>query len=293
MKATPDQIASSKELAEIFSRFNESTARLEESHRSLQRRVEELQGELAEKNEELERKKRLAALGEMAAGVAHEIRNPLGGIRLCAGLLRREISDERNGNLVEKIIDGVSNLNHVIEGMLAFTRNIVPNMARCGLEGVIAQALASLEREIEIHNTEIVATAPSEDVAVYADSMLLGRAFANIIQNAIQAMEDGGRIDIRIVERSGCLAEVSFRDWGPGIEGGIAEMIFNPFFTGREEGTGLGLAIVHRIVEAHGGRIIAENAAEGGAIFTVGLPQESPDMQGKKRDSVTSVAQVH
>ncbi len=293
MKSTQDQIASSKELADIFSRFNESTARLEESHRSLQRRVEELQGELAEKNEELERKKQLAALGEMAAAVAHEIRNPLGGIGLCAGLLRREISDERNGNLIEKIIAGVSNLNRVIEGMLAFTRNIVPNMVRCGLEAVIGQVLASLEREIEIHDAEIIVTAPSEEVIVQADPLLLARAFANIIQNAIQAMEDGGRIDIRVVERSGGIVEVSFRDHGPGIEEGIAEMIFNPFFTGREEGTGLGLAIVHRIVEAHGGRIIAENASEGGALFTVGLPRETLDIREERRDSVTSAAQAH
>jgi len=279
MKALQEQIVAPDELAGIFRRFTDTTRRLEESHRSLQARVEELQRELAEKNRELERKKRLAELGEMAAAVAHEIRNPLGGIRLCAGLLKREVTDENNGRLVEKIISGVGNLNGVIEGMLAFTRNLAPNATRCNPVDVLRRAAASLESEIEDSGTSVSFTMPKDDIFIQADSILLVRAFSNIIQNAIQASDGGAHIEIRLAEYS-CGAEISFRDDGPGIGDEIIEKIFNPFFTDRGEGTGLGLAIVHRIVEAHGGGIAASNLREGGALFTVRLPFEGGKAAG-------------
>jgi signal transduction histidine kinase len=276
MKTVQEQVVGAEELAKIFRDFNEATRRLEESHTLLQQRVEELQRELAEKNEELARKKRLAALGEMAAAVAHEIRNPLGGIGLCAGLLRREVSDERNGLLVEKIVVGVRNLNEVVESMLAFTRNIALNRVECSLNEILRGALASLAPEIEKSRTAVNVVAPGE-IGASVDAALLATAFSNIVRNAIQAMGDGGRLDVRLTPRSDGSAEISFKDSGPGIAEDVIEKIFNPFFTGREGGTGLGLAIVHRIVEAHGARIIAENSSEGGAVFTISLPPERSD----------------
>jgi len=275
MKTLQEQIVSTEELAGIFKLFNETTARLEESHKSLQKRVEELQKELAEKSEELERKKRLAALGEMAAAVAHEIRNPLGGIGLCAGLLKRELADERNSGLVEKIISGVNNLNSVVEGMLVFTRNISPRFVRCNLADVVRQAISSLERAIKNSRTAVALVAPKSEIIVQADGALLGRAFSNIIENAIQAINGEGRIEVRLTARPNGGAEIAFEDSGPGISEDIIEKVFNPLFTERGGGTGLGLAIVHRIVEAHGGRVIAENMRDGGAKFTVLLPHSS------------------
>ncbi len=290
MNPTQEKIVAPEELVDIFKRFNETTARLEDSHRNLQRRVLELQNELAEKNIELERKKRLAALGEMAAAVAHEIRNPLGGIGLCAGLLRREVKNTRNAELVKKIVSGVSNMNDVIEGMLAFTRNIVPKEVECDLEAILRQSISMLEREIGEAQAEIALSVPERGVTLIVDPMLLDRAFTNIVQNAVQVVGSGCRVDIRVVMRSGGEVEISFRDNGPGISDEIIEKIFNPFFTARDQGIGLGLAIVHRIVEAHGGRIIAENAAGGGAAFTVSLPVTSV-VNGKKKERNAALAE--
>jgi signal transduction histidine kinase len=261
------------ELADVFAMFNETTRRLEESHRVLQAKVESLQRELAQKSAELERRKRLAALGEMAAGVAHEIRNPLGGIQLYARLLERELANPQDLRVVRKIIDGVKSLNNVVEGMLAFTSDIVPQPALCNLENVIEEAISYLLPQIEEASCSVVCDFPRETAACYADAELLKRAFMNIVKNAVEAMKGGGTLRICVTSETPESLTVCFKDSGPGIPPEAMDRIFNPFFTSKAGGTGLGLAIVHRIIESNNGRVAARNAPEGGAVFEVTLPK--------------------
>jgi signal transduction histidine kinase len=263
------------DLADVFKVFNETTRRLEESHRVLQAKVESLQQELARKNAELERKKRLAALGEMAAGVAHEIRNPLGGIQLYARLLERELVNPQDIRIVRKIIDGVKSLNNVVEGMLAFTSNIVPQPASCNLEDVIEEAISYLVPQIDESGCTVICDLPREAPLCHIDDELVKRAFMNIVKNALEAMKGGGTLRISISQETPESLTVCFKDTGPGIPPEMLDKIFNPFFTNKPGGTGLGLAIVHRVIESNNGRISAGNAPEGGAVFEVTLPKAS------------------
>lgn len=261
------------DLADIFAKFNETTRRLEQSHAILQARVEELQRELAHKNAELERKKRMAALGEMAAGVAHEIRNPLGGIQLYARLLERETTAPQSLRIVRKIIDGVKLLNNVVEGMLAFTGNISPRPVPCDIAAVIEEAVSYILPRIEESAATVVCDLPEESVVCEADPDLMKRAFMNIVRNAVEAMPGGGTLKIYVSAERDDSVTLCFKDSGPGIPREILDKIFNPFFTAKGGGTGLGLAIVHRIIESSNGRITAGNAPEGGAVFEVTLPR--------------------
>jgi len=280
-------------LAEAFGLFTAQTERLQKSHEVLRGRVAELTDELAQKNRELSEKieeverlraleekmhrsKRLAALGEMAAGVAHEIRNPLGGIELYAGLLARALEgNEKDKSLAEKIISGTRHLDRIVEGMLAFTREMEIERAPVDLTEVVRQALELAAGAVEASGVEVVFDGEAE-AAASGDAELLRRVFLNIVTNACQAMHAGGRLTIscRADEATGAAA-CEFSDTGPGVPAEALDCIFNPFFTARDGGTGLGLAISHRIVEAHGGEITAANAAGGGAVFTVRLKGEA------------------
>jgi len=279
-------------LAEAFDLFTAQTERLQNSHEVLKGRVAELTDELAHKNRELSEKieeverlraleermrrsKRLAALGEMAAGVAHEIRNPLGGIELYAGLLARALEgNEKDRSLAEKIISGTRHLDGIVEGMLAFTREMEIDRAPLDLVEVARQAVELAAGAVEASGVEVLFGGEGE-AAASGDAELLRRVFLNIVTNACQAMPEGGRLTIacRVAEAGAAICE--FADTGPGVPAEALDRIFNPFFTARDGGTGLGLAISHRIVEAHGGEITAANAAGGGAVFTVRLKGEA------------------
>jgi len=277
-------------LAEAFGLFTAQTERLQRSHQELKGRVAALTDELAQKNRELSeqieeverlraleermhRTERLAALGEMAAGVAHEIRNPLGGIELYAGLLERALEgNEKERILAAKILAGTRHLDRIVEGMLAFTREMEIDRGRVDLVEVARQAVELAAGAVEASGVT-VSFDGEDDVAAVGDAELLRRVFLNVVTNACQAMTKGGslRIACRVDESSDRRSAVcEFADTGPGVPAEALDRVFNPFFTAREGGTGLGLAISHRIVEAHGGEITVANA-DAGAVFTVRL----------------------
>ena len=278
-------------LAEAFGVFSKQTERLQSSHEELKTRVAELTDELARKNRELvekigeidrlraleermQRSKRLAALGERAAGVAHEVRNPLGGIELYAGLLARDLEgDEEKRSLAEKIITGTRYLDRIVEGMLDFTREMEVERRRVDLRAVIEQAVELAGAALRDSGVEVVREGAGE-LAAFGDGELLRRVFLNIVTNACQAMSGGGRLVITCrpeTVHGSPVAVCEFADSGPGVSEEAMDRVFNPFFTAREGGTGLGLAISHRIVEAHGGEISVRNNPGGGACFTVRL----------------------
>ena len=266
------------ELGRIILAYSDVTAKLEQSHAQLTATVESLRKELGEKNRLLERKQRLAALGEMAAGLAHEIRNPLGGIQLYASLL----ADDLRGRpelaaslaLVGKIAGGVKRVEALVGQVLQFTREINANPVPIDLAEVVDQTveyatLATAGRDIRC---EVDGPRP---MPVTADPLLIGQALLNLLLNAAEAMADAGRagvIRVTFGPSAGDEARqfrLAAHDDGPGIPPDVMDRIFNPFFTTKDTGTGLGLAIVHRIVEAHEGTIMASNPAGGGAQFEI------------------------
>jgi len=242
--------------------FNQATERLGQSYR----KIGELQREIAEKDRQLARKTRLEMLGRMAANLAHEIRNPLGGIQLYASMLRRDLEgDADKVRTLDRILSAISGLDGLVEDMLAFGREIEPRRRLQPLGPLVEQALDFVRGTIAQKAIRVDVRFDGMVVAE-VDGEMMQRVFLNIVSNAVQAVGVGGRLTIAGTGRT-----VSFRDDGPGIAPEILEKIFTPFLTSKTKGTGLGLAIAHKIVEAHGGAIEAKNGPEGGAIFTIRL----------------------
>jgi signal transduction histidine kinase len=267
----PAMPRSLEDLHEILQMYNEVTQRLQVSHERLEQEVVRLREQLEQKNRELEQKKRLAALGEMAAGIAHEIRNPLGGIQLYASSLLGEVADRPlAGELVRKISNGVKGLNALVSDMLTFTRDLQVTAQEEELEEIVLGALELAAGALLEHSVTVRVHGSVKGVRVRVDARLLGRVLLNLVLNAAEAIgeeaDGGGRkgcaeglIVIRAIVLAGNRVEIVVEDNGPGMAAGVVEKMFDPFFTTKHTGTGLGLAIVHRIVEAHGGTIRAEN----------------------------------
>jgi signal transduction histidine kinase len=263
-----------EELGRIIMVYSDVTERLQQSHDQLLQTVQLLQQELSEKNRLLERKQRLAALGEMAAGLAHEIRNPLGGIQLYASLLARDVAD-RPASLatVSKISSGVRHLESLVGQVLQFTREIVAHPVQTNIADVVHSAVELAGAAAQAKNVTVQVDGGPESLMAMADPMLLGQAVLNLVLNAIDAVEIAGIVHVHYGrwqdDRESDGFQLVVLDNGPGIAPEILDRIFNPFFTTRETGTGLGLSIVHRIVEAHDGTVVAANQSGGGARFEI------------------------
>lgn len=268
-----------EELGRIILAYSEVTDKLQASHDQLQRTVESLLGELADKNKQLERKNRLAALGEMAAGMAHEIRNPLGGIQLYASMLAQDVKEKPETlALVQKISAGVKRLEGLVSQVLQFTREMSAHCVKSDVVEVIDQSIELAQQALASRGVMCDADGPSSLFAEI-DPLLIGQAVLNLVLNAAEAMDAGGVVSVRwfgpgaskndesVVRR----VRLMIRDTGPGIPPEAMDKLFNPFFTTKDTGTGLGLAIVHRIVEAHDGTITVTNPPEGGACFDIRL----------------------
>lgn len=259
-----------EELGRIILAYSEITEKLQQSHDQLKGKVEVLQEELGEKNKQLERRNRLAALGEMAAGLAHEIRNPLGGIQLYASLLAQDVADRPDSSqTVKKIISGVKRLEALVSQVLQFSREIMAHPARCDVAQVVRDAvdIASTKAHA-MHGVGFDIDLPDELFAT-VDGHLVTQAVINLTHNAIDAVGDSGTVRVTLHALDTAKFSLTIADTGPGIPHTILDRIFNPFFTTKDDGTGLGLSIVHRIVEAHGGTISASNPAGGGARFEI------------------------
>jgi two-component system sensor histidine kinase HydH len=260
------------ELAGILAAYNDVTERLKSAHERLEREVVRLREELREKNEELQRRQRLAALGEMAAGLAHEIRNPLGGIALYASHLERELAGQPSAQTAGKIFHGVRSLERLVGEILDFAQEdrIEP---RCfPILTLLRSVEEHVSRAAEEHGVTLcIELDPASGAEAWGDMSRLERVLTNLALNAIEASGLGGHARLAArVDAEGTCFEVT--DTGPGIPEDLRQRIFHPFFTTKADGTGLGLAICHRIVEAHHGSIRTSNQPSGGARFTVRLP---------------------
>lgn len=261
-----------EELGRIIMAYSEVTERLQESHERLERTVAALREELGEKNRQLERRNRLAALGEMAAGMAHEIRNPLGGIQLYASMLAADVADrDESLQRVKKISAGVKRLEGLVSQVLQFAREIRPNFAPVNLGELVAQVMDWTQEAARGRDVRCEVDGPDE-LMVRMDGLLMGQAVMNLVINAIQACGPDGivRVEYDRGERARASQfRLAVSDTGRGVDPAVMDRIFNPFFTTKEAGTGLGLAIVHRIIEAHDGTITARNQQRGGARFEI------------------------
>ncbi len=261
-----------EELGKMIIAYSELTEKLQMSHDKLANMVHELQTELSEKNRQLERRKRLAALGEMAAGMAHEIRNPLGGIQLYVSLLLKDLSDRPEAAAIaQKISGGVRRLENVVSQVLNFSRDLRPQMASADLSQIVDEAMELAAGSLG-GGVAVKVDGP-RPMPVEVDRQLLGQALLNLVRNAAEAMNGEGELTVRYgPPREGYEARQFFllvEDTGPGISPEVMERLFHPFFTTRDHGTGLGLAIVHRVVEAHDGSITASNREGTGARFEI------------------------
>jgi signal transduction histidine kinase len=262
-----------EELGRAIRQYSAVTERLQQSHDQLQRTVQSLRNDLAEKNRELERRNRLAALGEMAAGMAHEIRNPLGGIQLYASLLAKDVAELPDSlKLVNKISAGVRRLERLVSQVLQFTRQMTANAQNVDAAEVLQEAIELARPSFETLSVDCQAQGPAP-LFHRVDPMLLGQAALNLLLNAAEAAGEGGSVWINwsVCEETAADKQARMKlvisDSGPGIPSHVLDKIFNPFFTTKETGTGLGLAIVHRIVEAHDGAISVRNVPGKGAEF--------------------------
>ena len=272
----------------IIGAYQQATERLKDSHDQLMGEVSRLRAELVAKNQQFERRKRLAALGEMAAGVAHEIRNPLGSIQLYADLLARQLAgDSRKADLAGKIGAAVRGLDAIVSDMLTFTRVAEASRQPTNFAALVAEAAAESAARLDAAGAAVHAEWIDPSLQVELDPRLFKRVLVNLIVNAADAMAEAGvggrgagvgsRDIVVTAEQLPAGSElgrwrIRVADSGPGISPDVLDKIFHPFFTTKDHGTGLGLAIVHHIVEAHSGTIAAANRPEGGAAFTIVLP---------------------
>jgi len=224
---------------------------------------------------EVQRVQTLAALGEMAATVAHEIRNPLGGIAGYAGMLERDLdSDDPNRRLVQKITEGVGRLNRIVVSLLNYTRPLRLNVHPVNLVELLEETTAFFAIDIERSREDIRIERdfPDGDLICRIDPEQLQQVILNLLQNAMQAMPDGGAIAVglRVEENQGVL---SIGDTGIGMADEVREKLFTPFFTTKEDGTGLGLVTSKKIIDAHNGQIRVDSEPGRGTQFSISLPQ--------------------
>jgi signal transduction histidine kinase len=232
-------------------------------------------GILAETMEEMRRGIliRDARLRQMLAGVAHEIRNPLGGIELYAGLIADDLpdADPRKAH-IRKVIGEVRNLNRIISEFLDFARPGHPHPASTPVSDLVEGAAFPLRPEMEDAGVAYRQDVP-EDLQARVDPEPVKRALLNLMKNALQAMPGGGNLTVR-ARVEGSRVQIEVQDDGPGIPPEARERIFEPFYTTKPQGSGLGLAIARKIAEENGGRLEVESETGMGTTFRVTLPRE-------------------
>ncbi len=217
---------------------------------------------------ELETSRRLASLGRLAAGVAHEIRNPLSSIKGFATYFKERYRDNPDDQKTSEImIQEVDRLNRVITQLLEFAR------PRASLQSLIQHSLKMIERQASAKQIQVLCRLPPEIKEVALDPDGINQVLLNLYLNAVEAMDPGGKLSVSLsMDEGSAWIKIMVSDTGSGISKEDLEHIFDPYFTTKQTGTGLGLAIVHKIIEAHGGEVRAESEVGRGTTVTVLLP---------------------
>lgn len=230
--------------------------------------------ELKELQEEVRRNQTLVELGEMAANIAHEMRNPLGGIGGFATLLERDLKDDpQKQKLVRRIIEGINGLNKITTDVLMYTRKREPEFSNQNIKNIIQETIVLIDIEAQESNIKIEYKYPKEDVVAEIDPDLIKRMILNLLKNALHAMTEGGELGIDLSWKMlQNMMTVKIKDSGIGISEAERGRIFNPFYTTDSKGTGLGLAIVKRVVDVHRGVLKLNSETGKGTEFVIQLP---------------------
>jgi signal transduction histidine kinase len=242
-----------------------------------------------EQLEERERlRDRLAALGEMAAAIAHEVKNPLAGIEVMAGILKRQLTESPDAqNILADIIKEAKMANVIVQEVLAFVRPLRLQVEDVSVADVVRDAVTMAESHSQKGKIAIRVDVPESLRPIQGDPHQLRQIFTNFVTNAFEAMNGAGTIEITAVaiegeeesttaeQTPGPMVMLTITDTGPGIPPEVIDRIFSPFFTTKPQGSGLGLAIVRKIVDAHDGRIDVGQRPGGGTVFRVTLPVRS------------------
>jgi len=240
-----------------------------------------------EQLEERERlRDRLAALGEMAAAIAHEVKNPLAGIEVMAGILKRQLAESEDAqSILRDIIKEAKMANAIVLEVLDFVRPIRLQVERISLSDVVRDAISMAESHVPRGDVRVEVVLPEDLAPIQGDPHQLRQLFTNLFTNAFEAMTGKGIVRLAAQQLAAeeeatagsethpvPMIQVEVADNGPGVPADLMDRIFSPFFTTKPQGSGLGLAIVRKIVDAHDGRIDVSAPTEGGTRFRVTLP---------------------
>ncbi len=253
----------------VISVIRDVTAQ-KQAQKELERYRDHLEKLVARRTEELRKAERLATVGELAARIAHEIKNPLTGIYTAFQLLQRGIAkDDLKMKIYEDIGSEIRRLDETVKDLLAFARPNSPNRIQMELKSFLSELIVSLRRHSDVARHQIHLKI-QDNIILTVDPRLIGQVFANLILNASQAMEEPGEITVEAHEHKDFVL-IDVRDTGPGVAEGIAASLFEPFFTTKSRGTGLGLSICRKNIEAHGGTLEWINPPGKGSVFRIKL----------------------
>jgi two-component system, NtrC family, sensor histidine kinase HydH len=232
-------------------------------------------GEVRRLQDEIHRKEKLAAIGGLAAGVAHEIRNPLSSIKGIASYYKDKFAHgSEDYEMAGVMIEEVDRLSRVISELLEFARPTQLSWRTANINDLLAHSTRLVQQEAAAQNVRIALHPAPEDLEAEVDPDRLTQCFLNLYLNALQAMDDGGQLTIAGTRRGEDAVAIVIKDSGTGIAADDLTAIFDPYFTTKAQGTGLGLAIVHKVIEAHQGQIKVRSIPGEGTTFTVILPLE-------------------
>lgn len=268
------------ELGELEESFNEMTAHLQLAQdelyllaSSLETKVEERTRALQQMQSQLVRSEKLASLGELVAGIAHEINNPLTGILVFANLLNEDgrLHPDLRADLAV-IQRETQRCSAIVQRLLAFSREAPPQKKRVDLHLLLDNTLQLLEKQPNFRNIELIRSYAPELPAIEVDEGQISQVFMNILLNAVQAMPDGGPLKVQTQQVAGERVEISITDRGCGLDEAQLARIFDPFYTTKPTGTGLGLSVSYGIIESHGGSIRVESKVAQGTEIRIDLP---------------------
>jgi len=256
---------------------------LEKSHRELQVSHQELE----QAQTQLIRTEKLASIGQLAAGVAHEINNPLGTILIYSHLIQKSLEpDDPKREDIALVISEANRAKEIVQGLLSFAREKKLRASEININDILEEVLSLVVNQSLFHNIKIKKSFDQDPQAIVADETQLKQVFLNIILNAAQAMEGNGKLTISTIFDKKQI-KIKIADTGPGIPPEVMGKLFSPFFTTKEKGTGLGLAISYGIIERHQGKIDVETELGKGSTFVITLPvivsEETAGEEGKAK----------
>jgi two-component system, sporulation sensor kinase E len=254
--------------------------KLEEYSQQLEALVEKRTRQLKEAHEQIIKSERLAAIGQVAAMIGHDLRNPLTGISGATYYLKTKLTvemNEKNREMLELIEKNVEHANNIVTDLMEYSKETKLELTKTTPRSILKETLFLVEIPDDVQVRDLTQDEPK----ITVDSEQMKRVFANLIKNAVDAMPDGGRLTIASEESDGTI-EMTFTDTGTGMTKEVMEKIWIPFFTTKAIGMGLGLPICKRIIEAHGGKISVESTFDKGTTFTVTIPVE-PKLEGGEK----------